>query len=449
VKLVRRLSLRVVIAAVASGLVGVTIALGEARVGFRRGLAVSVREAYTESACVAAPERWKLAGFGDSRTFAYDPASLASQNPAAPPLDMRLLRRLPDTRDGLVWTESLGASGRMILRVAPSGPCALLQTEWSGRILARASVGVIAWSGSVTALTALLLGFLLVVWPLGRRTARLRQAADRLGASNGAPPSPAAGDELDAVLASLVAGDARIRADGELLEERSRALGRHLADVAHDVRTPLAALQLAIEQAADTSQSDAVRELLASALRDCVYLSGLTENLRLKSLLEEGWTPERAAEAIDLGAAIAQIAARARPLARRRGIEVDHALPDERVEIVGDPIAFERALGNLVDNAVAYGEKGGHVAITLREERGEFVVTVLDDGPGVPPAELPRLAERLFRADAARRRDPRGSGLGLAITAELCARSGWTLRFEALSPRGLQVSLRGPLAPRA
>jgi signal transduction histidine kinase len=446
VKLVRRLSARVVITAIASGLVGVAIALVQARAGFRRGLAVSVRDAYADGACAAAPERWRLVGPGDSRTFAYDAASRASQNPAAPPLDVRLLLRLPDAADGVVWDDGLGASGRMIVRAAPSGPCALLQIEWSGRILARASVGVIAWSGSMTALTALLLGFLLVVWPLGRRTERLRRAADRLGASNGAPRSSATGDELDAALESLVAGDARIRADGELLQQRSQALARHLADVAHDVRTPLAALQLAIEQAADTSQNEAVRELLASALRDCVYLSGLTENLRLKSLLEEGWTPDRAAEAIDHGAAIEQICARARPLARRRGIEVDHALPDQRVEVAGDPVAFERALTNLVDNAVAYGEKGGHVAITLREEGDEFVVTVLDDGPGVAPDELTRLGERTFRTDAARRRDPRGSGLGLSITAELCARSGWTLRFEPLAPRGLQVSLRGPAA---
>ncbi|MEO5728557.1 MAG: histidine kinase dimerization/phospho-acceptor domain-containing protein, partial [Byssovorax sp.] len=348
-KLVRRLSFRVVITAVASGLVGVMLALLQARTGFRRGLAASVLETSADGACAAAPERWRLLGPGESRTFAYDAASLASHNPAAPPLDMALARRLfegGDTDDGVVWTSGFDASGRMIVRAAPSGPCALLQTEWSGRISARTSVRVIAWSGGMTALTAFLLGFVLVVWPLGRRTERLRRAADRLGASNGAPPSGATsgaiGDELDVVLESLVAGDARIRADGERLQQRSQALARHLADVAHDVRTPLAALQLAIEQAADASESEATRELLASALRDCVYLSGLTENLRMKSLLEEGWTPQRADQVIDLGTAIEQICARARPLARRRGVEVDYALPDQRVEAAGDTVAFER-----------------------------------------------------------------------------------------------------------
>ena len=70
---------------------------------------------------------------------------------------------------------------------------------------------------------------------------------------------------------------------------------------------------------------------------------------------------------------------------------------------------------------------------------------ISDDGPGVPPAELPRLAERTFRSDEARKRDPRGGGLGLAITNEICQRAGWTLTFEPVEPRGLGVRIEGTL----
>jgi signal transduction histidine kinase len=87
------------------------------------------------------------------------------------------------------------------------------------------------------------------------------------------------------------------------------------------------------------------------------------------------------------------------------------------------------------------------VAVLLEVVRdAAFCITVVDDGPGVPPGELGRLAERSFRTSQARRRDPGGSGLGLAITAEICRRSGWTLRFEAERPRGLRVTIEGTLA---
>jgi signal transduction histidine kinase len=76
---------------------------------------------------------------------------------------------------------------------------------------------------------------------------------------------------------------------------------------------------------------------------------------------------------------------------------------------------------------------------------GAFTLSVADDGPGVPPAEMPRLGERTFRSDEARQRDPRGSGLGLAITSEVCSRCGWKLGFDRELPRGLRVTLQGLL----
>jgi signal transduction histidine kinase len=80
------------------------------------------------------------------------------------------------------------------------------------------------------------------------------------------------------------------------------------------------------------------------------------------------------------------------------------------------------------------------------DSRG-FTLLVTDDGPGVPPAEMPRLGERTFRTDEARQRDPSGSGLGLAITSEICKRCGWKLAFEPHEPRGLRVSIAGPTGP--
>ncbi len=445
-KLVRSLSRRVVLIAVASGLVGVLIALVEARSGVRRGLALAVLEQYDDEVaqrCAAHPEGFLLRGLGQARTYAYDTRTGSSQNPAAPALDEDLRRALPAAPKSVVWADRLGA-GRILIRAAAAGPCGILQVAWPGHIVLDEGLHIVGWAIGAAASTAALLGLLLVVRPLGRRTAALRDAAARLGVDGEHEGKlPASGDELDLVLAGLVAADARIRADSARLAQRGRALERHLGDVAHDVRTPLSAMQLLIEQAADAGDRETGRELLGSALRECVYLSGLTENLRLMSLLEDGWAPRVAAEPVDLRPVVERISARARALARRRGVDVELAVPDDPVEARCDPVAFERALTNIVDNAVAYGDKGGHVAVTLTGAREGFLVRILDDGPGVSPADLPRLAERAFRADSARRRDPRNTGLGLAITAELSARCGFELRFERIEPRGLLVSLRG------
>lgn len=450
-KLTRRLSRSVVAVAVVSGLSGVGSALVSVRASFRRSMAAAVREELGEEGhrrCEERPEAWMLRGPGRSRTFAYDARSHASRNPEAPPLDADVARKIDRDPGSIVWEDPLRGGGRIAFSLAREGPCAVLQVVWPGRFFSEEVARAAASAVATTVLASFLLGLLVVVWPLGRRTAALRRAAAQIGEGTGqAHEEPASGDELDLALAGLVAGDARIRADAERLRERAKALERHLADVAHDVRTPLSALQLAVEQAADATESEAARELLASALRDCVYLSGLTENLRMESLLDEGWSPQVSAEPVDLGAVVERICTRAQALARRRGVEVDFALPDERLAVRCDPVAFERAVTNVVDNAVAYGDRGGHVAVTLAAEDEGFVLKVLDDGPGVAPADLPRLAGRAFRADGARSRDPRGSGLGLAITAEICARSGFSLTFSPLSPRGLEVSLRGATGP--
>lgn len=111
-----------------------------------------------------------------------------------------------------------------------------------------------------------------------------------------------------------------------------------------------------------------------------------------------------------------------------------------------DYVAAEQAITNLLENAIAYGHPGGHLAVNL-ETRGNssLLLEVLDDGPGVVPTELARLGERAFRADTARRRDPKGSGLGLAIVTEICHRFEFRLAFQAVEPRGLRVRIEGKM----
>jgi signal transduction histidine kinase len=443
--LLRRLSLRFVVIAVITALVSLGIGGVIARHALRDSLA-AVALPLTQKNCSRDLSAWSFVGPGDMRAYAYA-SDGRSLNPRAPPLDRALLRELPANIGESAWNAwmlgRLGSRSRMLLRVSAQGPCAILQADFTPISIAPTLRWRIGGAVLVAILLAVALWLIWIARPLERRARQLGQAAAKLD-DLARVPVARAGDELDSVLGSLMAADARIRQDGELLARRSRALERHLSEVAHDVRTPLLALQLAVEQAADLSADPTVRELLGSALRDSVYLADLTENLRMQSLLDEGWAPALAPT--DLGAALERICLRAASLGRRHGIEVGFARPDEPVTVRCDAIAFERAVSNLLDNAVAYADPGGHVAATIAADATAFELIILDDGPGIAEHQLAELTARRFRCDEARGRDPRGSGLGLFITAEICARLGWQLAFSAALPRGLRVAIRGPLA---
>jgi signal transduction histidine kinase len=184
-------------------------------------------------------------------------------------------------------------------------------------------------------------------------------------------------------------------------------------------------------------------ELVTAAIRDTVYLGALVGNLRLAAALEEGFSP-RKTPGVPLLEVVERATSRLSLLAARRGVELAVALPDRPVYVDADPLAAEQALSNVVENAVVHGAQGGHVSVLVREDGEQFEIRVMDDGPGVLEGDLPRLGERTFRTDVARRRDGRGQGLGLAITREVCRHFGWTIAFERMEPEGLSVSLRGP-----
>jgi signal transduction histidine kinase len=104
----------------------------------------------------------------------------------------------------------------------------------------------------------------------------------------------------------------------------------------------------------------------------------------------------------------------------------------------------EQALSNVVHNAVRYNKAGGHVAILLEAGDGRFSVRVFDDGPGVAEGELPRIAERAFRGDAARARQPEGMGLGLSIAKDVADRHEFTFELRRAEAGGLEVEIAGP-----
>src|SRR5699024_7575286 len=137
--------------------------------------------------------------------------------------------------------------------------------------------------------------------PLTARIDKLRRAAGAVGSPEGYVSAHDAGsDELSELSTSLDRAHARIRADADRLEERQRALERYLADIAHDLKTPIASLQIALEQAAKQSENRDTSDILKGSLNDVIYLNALTTNLRLACQLRDGWNPAEGSPGVDL-----------------------------------------------------------------------------------------------------------------------------------------------------
>jgi signal transduction histidine kinase len=400
-------------------------------------------DAKERARCEEAPEEWVLEAPAHALIFAYDPSLQRSHNPNAPALSPESWAVL---RNNEMVIDLLGLSrgGTFAARLAPSGRCAVVATAWLPVYTGWRLYLPILACGVLAAICGAMLSSFAVVRHLVRRVALVRDMASRVGASSGySAVETNADDDLAQVARALDAAHARIRSDAHELERQRTELQGHIADVAHDLRTPLASLQLALQQASTSgAKSEEARGALLRAVEDVVYIGGLVANLRLASELREGGTL-RAQTPVPLGEIVERAALRLQFLARQKGIALEVSVPETPLQVTGDPIAIEQAVANVIENAVAHNDPGTHVAVLLEPAGADFHLSITDDGPGVELAEVPHLTERTFRSGAARQRDGRGEGLGLAITSEVCRQLGWHLTFSRMEPSGLCVKLQG------
>lgn len=377
----------------------------------------------------------------------FDGDTLEPAAADAQPLDPQLLARLQagEVAPARMYFLDLWG-GASLRRAADHGPCALIQMRWkfsqpTRRYFLIIILGFVALSVAV----AVGLASFLAVRPIAVRLERLRGATQQIGQAAGyASAADPTHDDLGQLSALLDQAHARIAADAARMEARHQALEQHLGNIAHDLRTPLASLQIALEQlGADAHRTGDDAGLVRGAIGDVVYMGSLIDNLGLACRLQEGADPLHGDLQVDLCALVDRVSRRFAALGRTRAIEVHGSRPDAPVWARCNPAMAEQALANLVHNAVAHGEPGGHVAILLEETGSEFELIVIDDGPGVPPADLPKIGERTFRSDDARRRDPKGGGLGLAITQEVCRRANFKMTLTGEQPRGLRAAITG------
>ncbi len=246
------------------------------------------------------------------------------------------------------------------------------------------------------------------------------------------------GDEVGELAASvdrMVGQLARL----EDQRERGEAARRHLlAAIGHDLRTPLASMQAAIEAIEDGVAPDPDR-YLRSMRGDIDRLRGMVDDLFVLSRLEAGEQPLDTMP-VDL-AEVAEGAVEAvAPLAARHGIEV-RLTTDATDLITGDPLALDRVLRNLLDNAIRHAPPASTIEVSVREHDGATTVRVHDEGPGFPPGFVAQAFEQFSRADPARERPGGGAGLGLAISRELISAHGGRIWIEPSAGAELAFSL--------
>jgi signal transduction histidine kinase len=397
--------------------------------------------------CRASPSTFHVVDDG-FEMFALD-AQLNAQLEGAPEIPERLLDRLRrgDAHASTFATQEQRTGGVMLQRVAAEGPCAVLAVRW-GRSPEHILEGLqrIALLTAVAMLLAMTLGLLLVVRPLTGRIRELKEAASKVGGAEVyVPMTVPPADELDQVRHVLDEAHARIVKGAAALAKKNDALVSHLSDVAHDLRTPIAALQLKLERLGDDSLGGEEREEeRLAALADALYLEALCENLRFAATLREGLAIESARS--ELGRAVLRVRDRLGVLARRRGVALEVAIPDDEVHAPVARVVAERVLGNLVANAIVHrDEEGGNVAVVLEAGPEGFVLRVIDDGPGLPDEVRERLIEASVEASP-QWTETGGTGLGLRIVTALCQRSGLRLSWNTPDDGGLEVRIEGAVA---
>jgi len=285
----------------------------------------------------------------------------------------------------------------------------------------------------------LLVALAAVAWRVVGLTLRpveaLRTGAEEItgGARPGQLPLPDSHDEIHRLAVTLNGMLDRL----EAARARQRAF---VADAAHELRSPLTNMRTQIEVAqrlGDRTDWPAVADDL---LLDTQRLSRLVDDLLLLARADEAGTRALRSVPVELGELITSLAE------RYPSPPVTATVPDDPLWTSGEPEALARAVANLVDNAVRHTRT--KVRVEARTDGPYHLVTVTDDGPGIPAADRTRVFDRFTRLDDARARDAGGAGLGLAIVRELVRRHGGTVRLaDAPEGPGLRAEIRLPTAP--
>jgi two-component system sensor histidine kinase SenX3 len=220
-----------------------------------------------------------------------------------------------------------------------------------------------------------------------------------------------------------------------------------VANVSHELKTPVGALQLLAEAVSDaTDDPEAVRRFAARMQHESDRLGRLVHEIIVLSRLQ-GAEPLPEPVAVSVDRVVTEVLDRSRATADARQITVVSG-GERGLEVSGSESQLITALGNLVDNAIAYSPEHTRVAIGIRQRDALVEVSVSDQGMGIAEADLDRIFERFYRADPARSRATGGTGLGLAIVKHIATNHGGSVDVWSVEGSGSTFTLRLPVRSR-
>lgn len=280
--------------------------------------------------------------------------------------------------------------------------------------------------GALIFQTIVLYGFVLltVLWVgnrLARPLAELRQAAERF--DRRAPLDPIAEQGPSDIRRLIAAFNAMLTRISGMLDEKDRMLGA----IGHDLRTPLASMRVRTELVEDEGE----RMRMAATIDD---MNRTLDDILSLARLGRPSEPE---QRVDLPALIDSLVEEFEDLGADVTVE-----ESSRLAVPMRPNLIKRALRNLIENALKYGERA---RVRVRSEAGTAIVDVDDDGPGIPADQVERMFEAFTRLETSRSRDTGGSGLGLALARAIVETHGGTLSLATRPEGGLRATLVLPL----
>jgi two-component system OmpR family sensor kinase len=366
-------------------------------------------------------------------------------SPGLPPPD-----RPPRPRRGEFVPILVGGEpvGRVV--VLPGGPPFSRIVRQFGPTIALVATSVLVVGTTLIALV--------VFGPARRRLKAVQSATDRLGAGDLDARAPEqGGDEVTAVARSFNRMADELSSRTRALEAVDSARRQLLADVSHELMTPLTAMRGYLEtlSMSELEIDPTTRERYLQIVSEETHrLERIVGDLLDLARLEGGGGTMRQ-ERVEVAALFDRVAARHERELRQRSVGLECHVNAGAEKVIGDPDRLEQALQNLAANALRHTPDRGQITLTSSADAGHIRLTVRDTGPGIPAEHLPSIFDRFYKADAARKAAG-GSGLGLSIVKAIVERQRGTITarndggavFEIVLPRTPASSARDSATPQ-
>lgn len=314
----------------------------------------------------------------------------------------------------------------------------------------RLAVGV----GLASLALALIAGLVSFNW-LTRRLRRLSAAVEafkqgefQAAMSLGPWRRDPRGDEIDELGVTVERMSQRIVEQIRELRHADATRRELIANISHDLRTPLTSLQgyletLSIKEGTLTEAER--RRYLELAAKHGQRLSQLTAELFELAMLESQG-PELHFEAFSLAELVQDVAQKFELEAEKQGLALETEMPAGAAFVSGDIALIERVLEKLIENAIKYTPRGGRIRLSLTPRPGHIAARVSDTGVGIPADQIPHIFERLYRVEKSRGEGPEGTGLGLAIAHRILDLHGGAIAVESEPGAGTSFSFELPTA---